>query len=129
MRLSGTGSSSWDQSREMMERQMGQLSRLVDDLLDMSRISQGKIELRKEPVDLAEVAALAIETVRPLIEARQHRFAVDVPSEPVRAVADPARMMQVIANLLTNAAKYTEPGGQLWLTVESGDRRSSSRAL
>jgi len=123
MRLSSTGSPAGDQSREMMERQVGQLSRLVDDLLDMSRISQGKIELRKEPVDLAEVTARAIETVGPLIELRRHRFTVDLPPVSVRAVADPARMMQVVANLLTNAAKYTQEGGAIRLQVtQEGDQ-------
>ena len=82
----------------------------MDDLLDVSRITRGKIELRKEPVDLAAVVARAVETSRPLIDARGHQLTVALPAEPVRVEADPTRLAQVVANLLNNAAKYTERG-------------------
>jgi PAS domain S-box-containing protein len=109
-------------ARDMMERQVQQLKRLVDDLLDVSRIMRGKIELRKERIDLAAAAARAVETSQPLVEAGGHGLTVSLPSEPVWLNADLMRLAQVIANLLNNAAKYTEPGGRIWLiTGREGD--------
>ncbi|MBX9583697.1 MAG: response regulator [Gemmataceae bacterium] len=102
---------------ESMERQVGHLARLVDDLLDVSRIHLGKVELRPEEVDLAEVAATAVEAAAPLIDARRHTLTVSRPDPPVRLRADPARLAQVIGNLLNNAAKYTDPGGHITLTL------------
>lgn len=107
-----------ERSREMMERQVHQLVRLVDDLLDVSRVMRGKIELRKEKIELAAVAARAVETVQPLIEAQGHELTVNLPSESLPLDADPIRLAQVIGNLLTNAAKYTEPNGRIWLTAQ-----------
>jgi CheY-like chemotaxis protein/two-component sensor histidine kinase len=92
--------------------------RLIDDLLDLSRISRGKVELRKERTDLAAVVQNALETSRPVIEQRGHELAVRLPPEPVFVEADVTRLSQVFANLLNNAAKYTEPGGRIALTVE-----------
>ncbi|HKV07728.1 MAG TPA: PAS domain-containing protein, partial [Thermoanaerobaculia bacterium] len=106
------------QAREVMERQVRQMARLVDDLLDVSRIIRGKIVLRREPVDLAEVVATAVDTSRPLIEARRHALTISLPERPVRLEADAARLAQVLANLLNNAAKYTEVGGRIDLTAE-----------
>ena len=97
---------------------MQQLTRLVDDLLDVSRITRGKVNLQREPVDLAAVVARAVEVSRPLIDARRHELAVTLPPEPVRLEADATRLAQVVANLLNNAAKYTEERGHIWLTVE-----------
>jgi two-component system CheB/CheR fusion protein len=108
------------QAGEMIERQVLHLSRLVDDLLDVSRITRGKIALHKEPVELAAVVARAVEACRPVVEARRHELTVTLPREPVAAHADATRMAQVVANLLNNAAKYTPEGGQVWLTVEAG---------
>ena len=107
------------EAREMMERQVRHMVRLVDDLLDVSRITRGKIELRKEVVDLAAVVDRAVETIRPLIEDRRHELTVGT-CRPSRCCleADPTRLDQVFANLLNNAAKYTEPGGRIWLTAE-----------
>ena len=102
---------------EMMERQVNHLVRLVDDLLEMSRITSGKIDLRKEPVEIATVIRSAVETSTPLIDAGGHQIATTIPLEPLTVEADPVRLSQVIANLLNNAAKYTDPGGQIWLTV------------
>ena len=102
----------------MMERQVQHMARLVDDLLDVSRITRGKIELRKEVVDLAAVVSRTVEAIRPLIEDRRHELTVDLPPEPVRLEADPTRLEQVLANLLNNAAKYTDHGGHIWLTAE-----------
>jgi signal transduction histidine kinase len=90
---------------------------LVDDLLDISRITKGKLRLTREKVDLRAVANHAAESVRPLMEACKHDFSVSLPTRPVWADADPARMEQVVANLLTNAAKYTDPGGLVRLAV------------
>ena len=106
------------QSQAMAERQVSHMTRLIDDLLDVSRISQGKIRLRKEPVDLGRIIASVVEAARPALEAKGHHFSLDLPSHPVRLEADPTRLEQVLNNLLTNAAKYTEPGGRIWLTVE-----------
>jgi PAS domain S-box-containing protein len=106
------------QAARMIERQARQLTRLVDDLLDVSRIARGKIHLRKERVRLVAVVQHAVDTVRPLVNSRKHELTVSLPPENVWLEADPARLEQVFANLLTNAAKYTEPGGHIWLTVE-----------
>jgi PAS domain S-box-containing protein len=106
------------QAWEMIERQVENLVRLVDDLLDVSRISRGKINLQKEPVDVATLVARAVEGSRPLIEARKHDLKVALPDEPMRVEADPTRMAQVLWNLLNNAAKYTPEGGRIWLTAE-----------
>ena len=107
-----------DWAREVIGRQVKQLARLVDDLLDVSRITQGKIELKLEAVDVAEVVAVAVETVRPLIEAQEHALSVLLPEQPMRIRGDFARLAQVLANLLNNAAKYTDPKGRISLTAE-----------
>ncbi len=106
-----------DLARSIMERQLKSLVRLVDDLLDMSRITQGKIELRRQNVELASVVAQAIETVRPLIDRQKHELTVSLPTEPVSIYADPTRLSQIIANLLNNAAKYSDQRGHIWLTA------------
>ncbi len=92
--------------------------RLVDDLLDVSRVMRGKIELRKERVELAAVVARAVETVQPLVDAQGHQLSVRMPADSLLLEADPVRLAQVVGNLLTNAAKYTEPNGRIWLTAE-----------
>src|SRR5690606_7300692 len=90
-----------------MERQIEQLVTLVDDLLDISRITRGKLELRKFQIDLQNVIDLAIETSRPLIDEGEHQLEVTLPDEPVSLYADPHRLAQILSNLLNNAAKYT----------------------
>jgi PAS domain S-box-containing protein len=107
-----------ERSREMMERQVHHLVRLVDDLLDVSRVMRGKIELRKEHVELASIVARAVETVQPLIDTQGHRLTVQLPADSLLIDADPVRLAQVVGNLLTNAAKYTEPNGEIRLIVE-----------
>jgi PAS domain S-box-containing protein len=102
----------------VIDRQVRHAARLVDDLLDVSRITQGRVELRKERVDLTALVRSAVETCRPLIEAREHQLSVSLPPEPFWLEADPARLEQILTNLLNNAAKYTEPGGRIWLTAE-----------
>lgn len=102
----------------VVRRQVEQLGRLSDDLLDLSRIAQGKIELRKETLDLGAVARQAAETSAPHMNARRHRFDVAIAAEPLWVEADRARLVQIVVNLLNNAAKYTEHGGRVSLTVE-----------
>jgi PAS domain S-box-containing protein len=104
-------------SREMVERQVKHLARLVDDLLDISRITQGSIRLRKEVVDLGTLVQRAVDGTRPLVESRAHTLSVQLPAEPVRIEADPTRLEQVVSNLLNNAAKYTMPNGHIWVTA------------
>jgi PAS domain S-box-containing protein len=106
-------------ARDVIHRQLQHLTRLVDDLLDVSRITQGKITLRKEKVELAGVVARAVETSRPLIEARRHQLSVALPSEPIWIEGDSTRLAQVIGNVLNNAAKYTEEAGRIWLSASS----------
>ena len=107
-------------ARDLLGRQVKHLTRLIDDLLDVSRITTGRIKLQREPIDLAIVAARAVETARPLIEARRHELVVKLPSQPMYVEGDIVRLTQVVDNLLTNAAKYTAEGGTITLTVESG---------
>jgi PAS domain S-box-containing protein len=118
MKLARDDGNAIEQARAMMERQLGQMVRLIDDLMDLSRISRGKIELRKERVELATVVQRAVETSRPLIEAGGHDLTISVPPDPTYVDADVTRLTQVFSNLLNNAAKYTERGGQVTLTVE-----------
>jgi len=125
LRLSDGVSPPLEQIRKIMERQVNHMVRLVDDLLEVSRITRGKIELRKQPVELAALVESAVETSRPLIEAAGHTLTVALPSEPVQVEADPVRLAQVIANLLNNAAKYTDLPGEIWLTA----RREGEQAV
>lgn len=122
LRMPGADERTFVQAREMMERQVQHLVRLVDDLLDVSRINRGKIHLRKERVELATVIERAVETARPVIDALGHQLTVTLPPEPVVLEADLTRLAQVVANLLNNAAKYTDRAGKIWLTalVEGG---------
>lgn len=118
LRLAGDDNPTVSQARAMMERQLGHLVRLVDDLLDVSRISRNKMELRRSSLLLADVLSSAVETARPLIEEAGHALIVALPPEPIHLDADLTRLAQVFSNLLTNSAKYTEPGGRIWLTAE-----------
>jgi PAS domain S-box-containing protein len=107
-----------DQIGEMMERQLSQMVRLVDDLLDLSRVSRGTIELRKDRIELAKIVQHAVETSRPLIDQAGHRLVIDVPPSAIYVEGDVTRMTQVFSNILNNAAKYTETGGQICLSVQ-----------
>jgi PAS domain S-box-containing protein len=108
-------------SHEVIDRQVQQMALLLDDLLDVSRITRGVLQVRKVPSELGAVVDAAVETVRPLIETRRHTLRIDLPAEPVAFEVDPLRVAQVIANLLGNAAKYTEPGGQIELAARRVD--------
>jgi PAS domain S-box-containing protein len=106
------------QGLDIIDRQAAQLGRLVDDLTDASRIALGKVKLDPRPVEVAAVVAHAVETCRPLVDARRQELHVTLPPYPVRLHGDPARLAQVLGNLLTNAAKYTPEGGHVWLSAE-----------
>ncbi|MHB1422916.1 MAG: hybrid sensor histidine kinase/response regulator [Gemmataceae bacterium] len=118
MQMAGGKAETVEQARTMMERQIVQMVRLVDDLMDLTRISRGKIELKKQPVELVAVVNGAVEIARPLIEEMGHELTVLLPEQPIILEADTTRLTQVFSNLLTNAAKYTDRGGRIWLTAE-----------
>jgi two-component system CheB/CheR fusion protein len=103
---------------EIIDRQAGQLARLVDDLLDVSRLNQGKLRLARQPVMVATVVARAVEAARPLINARGQKLAVVLPGKSLLVEGDPVRLQQVLGNLLANSARYTPEGGHIWLTAE-----------
>src|SRR6185503_18110963 len=107
---------------DTMERQLEQLVRLVDDLLDLSRITHNRIELRKRPLELASVLRQAILAAQPLANAARHTIEVNVPSEPLYLHADPVRLAQVFGNLLNNSCKYTPPGGTIRVTAQRDDQ-------
>lgn len=106
---------------EVISRQLRHVVRLVDDLLDMARVARGQMSLHREPLELASVVARAVEAAAPLVEQRGHVLAVDVPSSGPRVLADADRLTQVVANLLTNAAKYTPPGGHIQVRAREHD--------
>lgn len=118
LRVKGPDSPELNWGREVIERQIGHLTRLIDDLLDISRITRNKLELRKQRVELTDVIQGAVETSRPVIEQGGHELTVTLPKQPVYLDADLVRLSQVFMNLLTNAAKYTEERGKIRLTAE-----------
>lgn len=116
--ISGTASATEAQKRwshDSISRQMHNMSLLLDDLLDISRVTRGTLELRREMTDLAAIIEAAVETARPAIEAKRHELSMELPPDPIQLAADPLRLAQVFSNLLTNAAKYTDPGGSIQL--------------
>lgn len=117
MRRVGSPEPRLTMARDVIDRQVTQLARLVDELLDVSRISQGKIVLRKEPIELAKIVQHAIETARPMIDSHEQRLSVETSGRPVWLLGDFTRLSQVIANLLNNASKYTPDGGRIKLTA------------
>jgi PAS domain S-box-containing protein len=123
LRLTGVEDPTVTRVQEMMERQVHHLMRLVDDLLEMARISRGTLNLRRERVELASVVRNAVETCQPLIQAADHRLALALPPEPIWLEGDAVRLAQILANLLNNAAKYTPDGGCIWLSALRVDER------
>jgi CheY-like chemotaxis protein len=115
----GLSSADFERSRSIIARQVRHMGSLLDDLLDISRITRGVLALKNEPVDLSALMEAAIETAQPLLTAKQHAFRVEWPAEPIGLMVDPLRLTQVIANLLTNAAKYTNSGGHIVLGARS----------
>lgn len=117
MRMASAKPELLEKTRQMMERQIQHMVHLVDDLLDVARISTGKVELRRQRMDLKDVVATAVETSASLVDAGGHKLTVEVPPEPLPMDADPTRLAQVVSNLLNNAAKYTPEGGRIALKV------------
>jgi PAS domain S-box-containing protein len=113
MQLENLASPTLRNSRDIIDRQLTHVTRLVDDLLDIGRLTTGKVKLRKEQMVIADVVARGVETVRPLIEARHHKLSVEMPDKPIVVNADPTRVSQIVQNLLVNAAKYTPDGGRI----------------
>jgi CheY-like chemotaxis protein len=118
LRFKGGNQEVVQSASEMIERQVGQMVRLVDDLLDVSRISRGKIELRKERIELVFAVNHAAEAIRPNCERMDHELTLVLPPNPIFLNADPTRLAQILGNLLTNACKFTDKGGRIFLTVE-----------
>jgi signal transduction histidine kinase/ActR/RegA family two-component response regulator len=125
MRLAADNPTTVSKVRDMMERQLAHMVHLVNDLLDVSRITLGQVHLKKELVELKGIVASAVETSLPLIEAGQHELTVHIPEEPLLLDADPTRIAQVVSNLLNNAAKYTPNGGRIELSA----RRDGGEAV
>lgn len=129
LKMRGAEPQTGDEARAMMERQLTQLVRLTDDLLDVNRITRGKITLRLEKLDLVAVARQAAEANRPLMTARGHALRLELPEEPLFVSADSTRLLQIFVNLLNNAAKYTDRGGQVTVTVRRTDHSAEVRIL
>ena len=127
VRVKGAADPELVELAEMVERQIQQLSRLIEDLVDVSRVGQGKMKLQWKLVDLRTVAALAVEMSRPLIDARKHVLTVSVPDHAVEVEGDAGRLMQVVSNLLNNSAKYSDDGGRIELTLSSVDDQAVLR--
>ncbi|HEX7890056.1 MAG TPA: response regulator [Ramlibacter sp.] len=123
MRMAGSKPELMEKTRLMMERQIQHMVHLVDDLLDVARISTGKVELRRQRIDLKDIIATAVETSASLVDSSGHKLTVEVPPQPLPIDADPTRIAQVVSNLLNNAAKYTPQGGRIALRVgvENGE--------
>ncbi len=122
----GTSTAGSERELAVIKRQVQNLKRLVDDLLDVSRISRGKIELRNELVELAPVVAEVVEAVRPRFDEQRQQLHVSIPDEPIFLEGDSTRLEQILSNLLINAAKYTPQAGRIWLVVEHAGMKSSS---
>ena len=122
LRLKGSPDPEAQWACEVIDRQLTQLIRLVDDLLDVSRITRGKIRLEMDLIDLTSAVTRAIEAAHPILEAHQHQLSLHLPPGPLRLQADSARLSQVVSNLLNNAAKFTPDGGHIWLTVTQTER-------
>jgi PAS domain S-box-containing protein len=118
LKVPGVDDSTLKQTTEMMERQVSHLVRLVDDLLDVSRIIMGKMTYKKEVVELASVVSRAVEETEPFVDARGHELTLVLPGRPVFVEGDTHRLAQVVSNLIVNAAKYTDTPSQIWLTIE-----------
>ncbi len=118
LRLRKNEDSLQQSARTIIERQLTQLTRLVDDLMEVSRITTGRVQLRHDRIVVSGIVERAVETARPLMNQRRHELTVSLPPQPIWLYADASRLEQVVVNLLTNAAKYTDEGGHIWLTVQ-----------
>ena len=115
MNMLEPGDPTFDEAQEIVRKQSSLMKRLVDDLLDVSRIASGRIQLQRSNVEVREIVHRVVEAVQPMFDARRHTLDVSVPSAPLNLSADPFRLEQILSNLLVNAAKYTDPGGKVWL--------------
>ncbi len=127
MRMMGCQTPVIAQAQEMMERQVCHMTRLLEDLLDVARISQGKIELRKERINLTSLVTHTVEAIRPLCDEQTHKLSVSLPSTPIWVDGDPTRLEQVLTNLLDNACKYTDRGGKIVIALEKNDSHACVR--
>jgi PAS domain S-box-containing protein len=124
LRLKGPEHEPTARAASVIERQVGQIQRMVDDLLEVSRISEGKVSLKLEPVDAAQCVAAAVETVRPQVDERRQRLHIDAPAGPLLVEGDLQRLTQVLVNLLNNASKYSDQGGEIRVALRGGDREA-----
>jgi len=113
------------EARDVAERQVEHMVRLIDDLMDLSRITRNKLELRKERIDLASIVKSAADTCRDMIEKNRHVLRISTPATPIFVEADPVRVTQVVTNLLNNACKFTEPGGRITLAIDADDKHAT----
>lgn len=127
LRLPGASEVEHEQARVIIERQVAQMSKLLDDLLDVARVGRGKLQVSRAPVSLTATLQMAVETSRPLVERQQHALTVSLPAAEMTVVGDPVRLTQVFANLLNNAARYTPAGGMLGLIATAEDGRAVVR--
>jgi signal transduction histidine kinase len=127
LRVRGSDSATVEWSRQIIERQVQTMDRLISDLLDASRLRLGKVQLHKQLVDLRSLVAQAVEMTQPLLHAHRHLLELSEPSVAVWVEADPTRLQQVLVNLLSNAARYTPQGGRIWLTVEQAENQVTLR--
>ena len=118
LRLQDTENPIQQKAKIVLERQVGQLAHLIDDLLEVSRVITGRVQLHRERLEMRGIVERALESARSLIEQRRHELLVSLPAEPIWLQGDSTRLEQVVVNLLNNAAKYTDEGGQIWITVE-----------
>ena len=130
MKLAQVEAGTLEMSRSMMERQVEQMTRLIDDLMDVSRINHGKIQLQKTRMPLADAVRNAVDTSRPPMDVQGHELVVDMPPQPIYVDGNLTRLSQVFANLLNNSAKYTDRGGRIRLAVErQGSVRATCRRI
>ena len=127
-KIAAPGDPAQDRAREIIERQSGQLARIVDDLLDISRISRGTMAIERKAVDFGATVVRAIETARPAVEAGRHTLAVDLPSAPLQVSADELRLDQALTNVINNAARYTDPGGRIEVKVSASGTPGARKA-
>ena len=128
LRQAGHDAKAVDSATGMLERQVGQLSRLVDDLLDVSRITRGRIELRKERTDLSQVVSRAVDAASSLIQCKEHQLALTLPPQPIYVDVDPIRLAQVVGNLINNACKFMDPRGRIAISGRTRRSRQPSSA-
>lgn len=129
LNLTAPGDRSFDRARQIIERQSGQLSRIVDDLLDVGRITRGKLEIQNATVALADVVSRAVEAAQPGIEEGNHKLEIDIPATPIHVVGDEVRLTQALSNLLNNASRYSERGSRITVTVSATSGSDSGSAV